>query len=520
MTIAGTGFTGATAVAFGGTAAVSFTVTTSTSLTATVGSGATGLITVTTPGGTASSTDTFTWVPAPIITSFTPSSGGTGTVVTITGSNFTGATAVTFGGTAAASFTVNTTISATVASGSSGPITVTTPGGTAVSGSVFTFSSSYNYSVMTAQTPAANTTAVYELGMAFESTANGQVTQIRYYKPSNETGTHTGHIWSSAGALLASATFTGETASGWQYASLATPLAITANTNYIVSVNSNSAYGYTINGLTLVNGPLTGEYGSYSTTPGTFPTTNSLFNYFRDIVFTAAAPTITSFTPTTGGAGAVVTITGTNFSGTSAVAIGGTAAASFTVTNATTITATLGSGSTGTISVTNCGGTAASTGTFTFIPAPTITSFTPTIGGAGTVVTITGSNFTGATAVKFGGTTAVFTIVSSTSITATVGNGSTGTLTVTTPGGTATGGSTFTWVPPPTITSFTPTLAYTGSTVTITGTNFTGATAVTLAAPRRPPSPSPVRLRSLRRWAPAPPGRSPSPRPAARRAPA
>ena len=77
----------------------------------------------------------------PTITSFSPTSGGTGTSVSIYGTNFTGATAVTFGGTAAASITVNssTLITAVVGSGSTGKVTVTTPGGTATSSADFTF---------------------------------------------------------------------------------------------------------------------------------------------------------------------------------------------------------------------------------------------------------------------------------------------------------------------------------------------------------------------------------------------
>jgi len=83
---------------------------------------------------------------------------------------------------------------------------------------------------------------------------------------------------------------------------------------------------------------------------------------------------------------------------------------------------------------------------FTYFAAPTTSSFTPTSAATGATVTITGTNFTGATAVKFGGTDASsFTVVSATSITAVVAAGTTGTITVTTPGGTATlAGFTFT----------------------------------------------------------------------------
>jgi uncharacterized protein (TIGR03437 family) len=77
-------------------------------------------------------------------------------------------------------------------------------------------------------------------------------------------------------------------------------------------------------------------------------------------------------------------------------------------------------------------------------PAPTISGFSPASGGAGSSVTITGSNFTGATSVKFNGQSASFTVNSSTQITATVPNcSSSGTISVTTAGGTATSGSSF-----------------------------------------------------------------------------
>ena len=100
---------------------------------------------------------------------------------------------------------------------------------------------------------------------------------------------------------------------------------------------------------------------------------------------------------------------------------------------------------------------------FSYILVPSIISFTPTSGSTGTTVTITGTNFTGATAVKFGGTDAQsYTVDSAIWITAVVGTGSTGNITVTTPHGTATSASAFIYVPVPTVT----TQAVTGITTT------------------------------------------------------
>lgn len=165
-------------------------------------------------------------------------------------------------------------------------------------------------------------------------------------------------------------------------------------------------------------------------------------------------PTITSFSPASAGAGQTVTLTGTNFTGATAVTFGGTNAASFKVVSSTSIAAVLGStGANGVIAVTTADGTGSSTTAFTYNlpPAPTITAFTPASAKPGTTVTITGTNFINASAVTFGGTAAKsFTVISATSITAVVGAGATGSVSVVTPSGTGTFTG-FTFIPVPII---------------------------------------------------------------------
>jgi outer membrane protein assembly factor BamB len=196
--------------------------------------------------------------------------------------------------------------------------------------------------------------------------------------------------------------------------------------------------------------------------------------------------------PSTGGTS--VTITGTNLTGASAVDFGGMAAASFTVTNDTSIKATSPAGSsTVDVHVTTGGGTSGVNQpgdefTFNPPPPPTVTGLSPASGPAGTSVAITGSGFTGATAVHFGANPGSLTLNSDSSITATAPGG-TGTVdvTVTTSGGTSAVNQpadqyTYTLPPAPTVTGVNPASGFNGTSVTVTGTSFTGATAVDFGA--------------------------------------
>ena len=205
------------------------------------------------------------------------------------------------------------------------------------------------------------------------------------------------------------------------------------------------------------------------------------------LVFTGiaeAAPTISSFAPTSGSIGASVTVTGTGFiatPGLNTVRFGGVGGTAATVTAATTVSLTVtvpgGSNASNTIYVANSNGTVTSGSSFT-VSAPTISSFTPTTGNLGSSITITGTNFhttAASNTVKFGGsggTAAAVTAATATSLTVTVPGGiaATSAVYVSNAYGSVTGGN---FTVSPTITaSFTPVKAAAAASITITGTNF------------------------------------------------
>ena len=145
------------------------------------------------------------------------------------------------------------------------------------------------------------------LGVRFSSQVDGTVSAIKFYKGPNNTGSHTGALWSAGGTQLATGTFSGETAAGWQTLVLSQPVAITRNTLYVASYRAPvGRYSVTPNGFAAANlsrAPLNVDPNSGAYTYGTgFPSSTSQSNYLVDVVFDKAASplTVTGQSPASG----------------------------------------------------------------------------------------------------------------------------------------------------------------------------------------------------------------------------
>ncbi|MFR9754097.1 IPT/TIG domain-containing protein, partial [Nocardia sp. 004] len=421
VTLSGTGFTGATGVDFGGVSAVSFTVVSDTQITATVPAGTgTVAVTVTTAGGVSNSVS-YTYVAAPTLTSVVPGSGPEvgGNSVTLSGSGFTGATAVLFGGVSAVSFTVvsDTQITAVVPAGTGTvEVTVTATGGTS-NGVLYTY-------------VVAPTLVSVVPGSGPEAGGNS--------------------------VTLSGSGFTGATG---------------------VDFGGVSAVSFTVVSDTQITATVPAGSGAVDVTVTTAGGVSNPVSYTY-----VAAPTLISVVPDSGPetGGNTVTLIGTGFIGVTAVLFAANAAVSFTVVSDTQIAAMVPAG-TGVVAVTvTTAGGVSNPVSYTYVAAPTLISVVPDSGPAtgGNTVTLTGTGFTGATAVLFGGVSAVsFTVVSDTQITAVVPAG-TGTVEVTviTIGGTS-NGVFYAYVVAPTLVSVVPGSGPEagGNSVTLSGTGFTGA---------------------------------------------
>jgi Domain of unknown function (DUF4082)/Bacterial Ig-like domain/Bacterial Ig domain len=173
--------------------------------------------------------------------------------------------------------------------------------------------------------PSVNDPGAVELGVKFRTDLNGFITGVRFYKGTNNTGTHIGNLWTTGGQLLATATFSGETASGWQQVNFASPVAVTANAVYVASYfapNGNYAgdnnffasTGVSNSPVNLLQNGVSGGNGVYQYgTTSSFPaSTFQSSNYWVDVVFTATTapdttpPLVSSNTPASGATGVAV----------------------------------------------------------------------------------------------------------------------------------------------------------------------------------------------------------------------
>jgi hypothetical protein len=353
--------------------------------------------------------------PGPYVDHFTPTMGGGGAMVTLIGGHFTGVTNVAFNGKNAPSINVQTDTQ----------IIATTPAGV-TSGPLLIRSPTGSYSTSTNAT-----------------TTNFYVSPIitGFSPSSGRTGTNV--VITGTNFLATSAITIGSIP--------VTTFTVLSNGAVQITIPPNAA-----SGVFLLDAPA-----------GAATTTSNF----------VVQPTIFGFTPASGPIGSSVTITGANFNvGTPVVRFNGVVASTPTGVTFSQLTTTVPSTTTGPITVTTSDG-AATSSTLFYVPA-SITSFTPVNGPPGTLVKLTGINFSNASSVSFNGTPAAnFYVTNNTIIGAVVPAGvSTGPISVTTPAGTT--NSTGFFYASPAITSFLPTHGLPGTNVVLTGLNFLGATSV------------------------------------------
>ena len=543
VTVSGTNLTGATAVDFGtGHPGTSISGVTATSLTVTSPAG-TGTVdvTVTTPNGTSAinaPSDQFTYnAPAlPTVTGVSPSSGPAagGTSVTVSGTNLTGATAVDFGtanpGTSISGVTATSLTVTSPAGTGTVNVTVTTPNGTSA---VNAPSDQFTYApTVTAVSPnngpqgGTNTVTVTGTGFVSGSTAVDFGTNAGTSVDVTSSTSLSVVVPSGTGTVSVTVITTGggsstPLASAYTYNAPALPTVtgVSPASGPTAGGTSVTVSGTNLTGATAVDfgsgqpghldqrghrhephGHLSGGTGTVNVTVTT-PNGTSAVNAPSDqFTYNAPAlPTVTGVSPSSGptAGGTSVTVSGTNLTGATAVDFGtanpGTSISGVTATSLT-VTSPSGTGTVN-VTVTTPNGTSAvnaPSDQFTYnAPAlPTVTGVSPSSGptAGGTSVTVSGTNLTGATAVDFGtghpGTSISGVTATSLTVTSPAGTGTVN-VTVTTPNGTSAVNAPsdqFTYNAPalPTVTGVSPASGPTagGTSVTVSGTNLTGATAV------------------------------------------
>ena len=153
------------------------------------------------------------------------------------------------------------------------------------------------FGVEVPKVPATNDPYPVELGVRFVALADGFVTGVRFYKGAGNSGTHTGSLWSNSGERLGQATFTNESATGWQSVTFATPVAVAAGQAYVASYTAPSgnyaleSWGFSARsretGALMIEGGFGAPAGGRFANPGQFPSqSHQNSNYFVDVTFT------------------------------------------------------------------------------------------------------------------------------------------------------------------------------------------------------------------------------------------
>jgi YD repeat-containing protein len=497
VTITGANF-GATqgstgTVKFNGTTA---TVTTwsATSIVTTVPAGATTGNVVLHASGVDSNGKSFTVLPTPAITTLTPSTGAVGASVTIAGSNFsTTQGTVRFNGTAAAVTTWSaTSIVAPVPTGATTGNVVVHASGVDSNGSSFTVLPTPSITSLSATSGAVGASVTIS-GSNFGTTQgtinfNGTAATVGSWSATSivtsvPTGATTGNVVVHA---------SGVDTNGSSFTVLPTPTVTTVSTTS-GAVGAAVTIGGTNFGATQGTVKFNGTSATVTTWSATsivtsVPAGASTGNVVvhtsgvdaNGFSFTVlATPSIANLSPASGGAGAPVTIGGSNFGTTQGtVKFNGTAAAVNTW-SATSIATTVPPGATTGNVVVHASGVDTNGVNFTVLPTPTLTSLhIAGSGHIGDVVTLGGTSLgatQGASTVTFNGTVGTPTAWSDTSITVPIPAGATSGNVVVTVSGQASNGVAITVIPPPSLTAVTPGSGRNGDPVTLTGTNF-GAT--------------------------------------------
>jgi len=391
--IIGVNLSGATEVLFGGKAPKSFTVNSDTEITVIMGKTAKGQVSVNTPGGTAVK-EGFTFIPTLKIDSFNPKIAATDQKVVINGSNFVKVIELSFGGTPAKSFIVDSEsmITATVALGSSGDIKVRTADGL-VSAPGFTYILVPKVDFFTPASAGAGTT------VRISGTNFDQVTSVKFggieassFKVLSATNIEATLAAGTSGAVSVSNPGGSGELKGFTFLpapviSLVDPLlggkGVEINiygTNFLtahtVSIGNKVVTSFKVLSATHITAFVSDGATDGKVQVSTLGGTGS-FDGFRFIL----PPLISSFLPRDAIAGVSVLITGVNLGDVKAVSFGGKAAASFAIVSSTSISAVVAAGSvSGNISLTSPGGQAIKEG-FNFIYTLPATNFSISTSG-------------------------------------------------------------------------------------------------------------------------------------------